>query len=125
MVTTAYLVTDESAEADQQVEQSLITGIEQSTGLQYIPDASNVSSGTFAISGSQKVGATIADDFQLIGREGQLRVDFRHRLDDTHVALRKVPEAWITIALIKTLLRLATTDNAMNVSGKREAHSLA
>ena len=34
-------------------------------------------------------GVTIADDFQLIGREGQLRVDFRHRLNREHLSYRR------------------------------------
>jgi len=63
-ITTAFMVTDESAEADQVVEQALINGIESITGLKYVPDASNVGAGDFAISGSQKVGATIADDIK-------------------------------------------------------------
>ncbi len=63
-VTTAYLVTDESAEADLKVEQALIAGIESSTGLRFIVDDSNMGPGRFSISGSQKVGATIADDIK-------------------------------------------------------------
>ncbi len=35
-------------------------------------------------------GVTIADDFQLIGREGQLRVDFRHRLNLDHLSYRRL-----------------------------------
>lgn len=68
-ITTAFLVNDETDEADRRVEQALISGIESNTGLQYVPDASNVGSGTFAISGSQKVGATIADDIKSASAE--------------------------------------------------------
>ena len=34
-------------------------------------------------------GVAIADDFHLIGRKGQLRVDFRHRIKLDHSAYRR------------------------------------
>ncbi len=61
-VTTSYLVNDESAEADATVEKALIEGITAMTGLSYIEDDSKVDDQHFTISGSSKVGATIADD---------------------------------------------------------------
>jgi SecD/SecF fusion protein len=61
-VTTSYLVNDESAEADATVEAALIAGIAEMTGLTYIADDSKVDDQHFTISGSSKVGATIADD---------------------------------------------------------------
>ena len=63
-VTTSYLVTDESSEADQTVEKALIAGLEEATGLQYIEDDTKVDDQHFSISGSSKVGATIADDIK-------------------------------------------------------------
>ena len=63
-VTTSYLVYDESSEADDKVEQALIQGIEESTGLEYVMDDSKVDDQHFTISGSSKVGATIADDIK-------------------------------------------------------------
>ncbi len=61
-VTTSYLVNDESAEADATVESALIAGITDMTGLSYIEDDTKVDDQHFSISGSSKVGATIADD---------------------------------------------------------------
>ena len=63
-ITTSYLVNDESTEADQTVEKALIAGITEATGLSYIQDASKVDDEHFSISGSSKVGATIADDIK-------------------------------------------------------------
>ncbi len=63
-VTTSYLVYDESSEADNKVENALIQGIEEATGLKYIADDSKVDDQHFTISGSSKVGATIADDIK-------------------------------------------------------------
>ncbi len=63
-VTTSYLVGDESPEADNQVEQALIKGISDFTGLEFIQDDTQVDDTHFTISGSSKVGATIADDIK-------------------------------------------------------------
>jgi len=63
-VTTSYLVTDESSEADETVEKALISGVSEATGLTYIVDDSKVDDQHFSISGSSKVGATIADDIK-------------------------------------------------------------
>jgi len=68
-VTTSYLVTDESTEADQTVEKALIEGISETTGLQYIEDDTKVDDQHFSISGSSKVGATIADDIKTASLE--------------------------------------------------------
>lgn len=63
-VTTSYLVNDESSEADETVETALIAGITEMTGLEYILDDTKVDDQHFSISGSSKVGATIADDIK-------------------------------------------------------------
>ncbi len=63
-ITTSYLVNDESIEADDTVEKALIAGISEVTGLTYIQDDSKVDETHFTISGSSKVGATIADDIK-------------------------------------------------------------
>ncbi|GJM62025.1 protein translocase subunit SecDF [Persicobacter diffluens] len=63
-VTTSYLVEDDSDEADVQVRQAIISGLEQSTGLKNISDANNVTEADFAVVSSSKVGATIADDIK-------------------------------------------------------------
>jgi len=61
-VTTSYLVDDESDTADDAVKNALVSGIESFTGLEYVADAAAVDNDHFTISGSSKVGATIADD---------------------------------------------------------------
>ena len=63
-VTTSYLVNDESDEADTQVQQAVISGIESFTGKSYVAEGSRVDAEHFTISGSSKVGATIADDIK-------------------------------------------------------------
>lgn len=60
-VTTAYLVDDESSEADDKVQTAIIKGIEGFTGLKY-SSKQKVDNGTFVIPSTSKVGATIADD---------------------------------------------------------------
>lgn len=71
-VTTSYLVNDESTEADETVEQALITGISEATGQTFIEDANNIDDGHFSISGSSKVGATIADDIKTASAEAMI-----------------------------------------------------
>ncbi len=68
-VTTSYLVNDESTEADETVEKALIDGIASETGLSYIEDDTKVDDQHFTISGSSKVGATIADDIKTASLE--------------------------------------------------------
>lgn len=63
-VTTSYLVNDETDEADENVKAALISGIESFTGQKYTKDAGLVDADNFTISGSAKVGATIADDIK-------------------------------------------------------------
>ncbi len=63
-VTTSYLVNDETDGADDKVKNALVSGIESFTGLKYVADDRQVDDTHFAISGSSKVGATIADDIK-------------------------------------------------------------
>lgn len=63
-VTTSYLVDDESDTADEEVKNALISGIESFTGKKYVPSTSRLDAESFTISGSSKVGATIADDIK-------------------------------------------------------------
>ena len=68
-ITTSYLINNESDEADEQVKQSLIEGLQTITGLQYTTDGENVDDTHFAIVSSSKVGATIADDIKASSAE--------------------------------------------------------
>ncbi len=64
-VTTSYRVDDESDEADADVRQRLISGVEEFTGFTFEEDNSvAVPDNRFTISSSTKVGATIADDIR-------------------------------------------------------------
>ena len=63
-ITTSYLVEDESSEADQQVLNQLISGIQSYGDYQFIENAEEVQKRQFTISSSSKVGATIADDIK-------------------------------------------------------------
>ncbi|MEQ9439692.1 MAG: protein translocase subunit SecDF [Cyclobacteriaceae bacterium] len=61
-ITTSYLVGDESDEADADVRQRLLTGIEEFTGDSFVENTASLGDNQFTISSSSKVGATIADD---------------------------------------------------------------
>ena len=64
-VTTSYLINEESEEADQEVRQNLISGLESIfPDQEYTPNEGQLDDTHFAISGSSKVGASIADDIK-------------------------------------------------------------
>ena len=63
-VTTSYLIDDDSDAADEKVKAALISGLTQSSGLQYVEDDKQLADGMFTIASSSKVGATIADDIK-------------------------------------------------------------
>jgi SecD/SecF fusion protein len=63
-VTTSYLIDDDSDEADEQVRQALISGMEKLTGKRYVEHDSQLDDGSFTISSSAKVGAAVADDIK-------------------------------------------------------------
>ncbi len=63
-VTTSYRIEDESDQADEQVKQALIKGLEKFSGLAYSESDGQVDNAHFAILSSSKVGATIADDIK-------------------------------------------------------------
>lgn len=63
-VTTSYLIDNDSDAADEKVKAALISGLTQSSGLQYVEDDKQLADGMFTIASSSKVGATIADDIK-------------------------------------------------------------
>ncbi|NHE56801.1 protein translocase subunit SecDF [Cyclobacterium plantarum] len=63
-VTTSYLVNEDNEEANREVENKIKEGIASVTGFNFIEDATQMSDGAFAITGSNKVGATVADDIK-------------------------------------------------------------
>ncbi len=63
-VTTSYIIADDAETADEKVKNTLVSGLEKSTGLKYIQDDSKVDDQHFTISSSTKVAATVADDIK-------------------------------------------------------------
>ncbi|MFC4870397.1 protein translocase subunit SecDF [Negadavirga shengliensis] len=63
-VTTSYLINEDSDEANREVETRVREGIAAVTGFSYLQDATQLSGGDFSITGSNKVGATVADDIK-------------------------------------------------------------
>lgn len=63
-VTTSYLVDDESEEADEQVKNALIQGVEKFKGVKYTESEAQLDDQHFLVPSSSKVGATIADDIK-------------------------------------------------------------
>jgi SecD/SecF fusion protein len=68
-VTTSYLINEDDDESNAEVETRVREGIASVTGLQYTTDAANLQSTQFAITGSSKVGATVADDIKASSAE--------------------------------------------------------
>ena len=63
-VTTSYIINDDDESADEKVKNTLVSGLEKSTGLKYVEDDSKVDEQHFTISSSVKVEATVADDIK-------------------------------------------------------------
>ena len=63
-ITTSYLINDDSDNADVNVKEKLVSGLENITSLTFIEDDTMVGENNFTISSSSKVGATIADDIK-------------------------------------------------------------
>jgi SecD/SecF fusion protein len=63
-VTTSYLINEDDDASNAEVEKRVREGIASITGFQFTSDASNLQSNQFAITGSSKVGATVADDIK-------------------------------------------------------------
>ena len=63
-ITTSYLIDNESDEADLEVREALISGLEATTGLTYTSDDEALDETNFVISKTSKVTATIADDIK-------------------------------------------------------------
>ncbi|AKP50856.1 protein translocase subunit SecDF [Cyclobacterium amurskyense] len=63
-VTTSYLVNEDNDAANREVEDRVRNGIAAVTGFSYLEDATKLSGNDFSITGSNKVGATVADDIK-------------------------------------------------------------
>ena len=67
-ITTSYKIQEEGNEVDEQVQQTLIHGIQDVTGLTYASEATQTSGQEFSIASTAKVGATIAGDIKSAAR---------------------------------------------------------
>lgn len=63
-VTTSYLVNEDNDAANREVETKIREGIAAVTGFNFLDDATQLSGNDFSITGSNKVGATVADDIK-------------------------------------------------------------
>ncbi|PRY89967.1 protein translocase subunit SecDF [Mongoliibacter ruber] len=63
-VTTSYLINEDDDASNTEVETKVREGIASLFSLTYTTDAENLSENQFAITGSSKVGATVADDIK-------------------------------------------------------------
>ena len=63
-VTTAYHIEDASEEADKVVRDALIGAVEKFSDAKYVEREGSVDDSHFTISGTSKVGATVADDIR-------------------------------------------------------------
>lgn len=71
-VTTSYLINEDDAASNLEVEQKVKEGIAEVTGLSFNDQAENLQAGQFAITGSSKVGATVADDIKTSSLEAMV-----------------------------------------------------
>lgn len=63
-VTTSYLINEDDDESNRAVEEKVKEGIATVTGFTFSEESENLAEGQFAITGSSKVGATVADDIK-------------------------------------------------------------
>lgn len=71
-VTTSYLINEDDDASNAEVESKVKEGITSVTGLQFTENAEEISSDQFAITGSSKVGATVADDIKASSGEAMI-----------------------------------------------------
>lgn len=71
-VTTSYLINEDDDESNRQVEEKVKEGIATVTGFSFTDNAENLGTGQFAITGSSKVGATVADDIKTSSAEAMI-----------------------------------------------------
>ena len=71
-ITTNYLIQEEAGEADDEVRDALIEGLEGATGFTYTDNPTTNQQATFAIVSATKVGGSIADDIQSSARKSIL-----------------------------------------------------
>ncbi|UJP66246.1 protein translocase subunit SecDF [Mongoliitalea daihaiensis] len=63
-VTTSYLINEDDDASNAEVEKRVIEGLAAVTGYSFVTDVTRMADNQFAITGSSKVGATVADDIK-------------------------------------------------------------
>ncbi|WP_194776011.1 protein translocase subunit SecDF [Pararhodonellum marinum] len=63
-VTTSYLINEDDDASNREVESKIKEGISTVTGLTFIDNANRIDETSFTITGSSKVGASVADDIK-------------------------------------------------------------
>lgn len=71
-VTTSYLINEDDDASNKEVEAKVKEGIANVTGFTYVDNAEQISDGQFSITGSSKVGATVADDIKASSAEAMI-----------------------------------------------------
>ncbi|WP_111669163.1 protein translocase subunit SecDF [Algoriphagus litoralis] len=71
-VTTSYLINEDDDASNKEVEAKVKEGIAAVTGFTYVENAEQITDGQFSITGSSKVGATVADDIKASSAEAMI-----------------------------------------------------
>ncbi len=71
-VTTSYLINEDDDASNKEVEGKVKEGIATVTGFELSEDPANIGDNQFAITGSSKVGATVADDIKASSLEAMI-----------------------------------------------------
>ncbi|WP_026950627.1 protein translocase subunit SecDF [Algoriphagus mannitolivorans] len=71
-VTTSYLINEDDDASNKEVETKVKEGIAKVTGFSYIENAEQIGANQFSITGSSKVGATVADDIKASSAEAMI-----------------------------------------------------
>jgi len=71
-VTTSYLINEDDDESNKEVEKKVKEGIANVTGFSFIENAEQIGDNQFSITGSSKVGATVADDIKASSAEAMI-----------------------------------------------------
>jgi SecD/SecF fusion protein len=71
-VTTSYLINEDDDASNKEVENKVKEGIANVTGFSYIENAELIGANQFSITGSSKVGATVADDIKASSAEAMI-----------------------------------------------------
>jgi SecD/SecF fusion protein len=71
-VTTSYLINEDDDASNKEVESKVKEGIATITGFTFVENPEQVGPGQFSITGSSKVGATVADDIKASSAEAMI-----------------------------------------------------